>query len=216
MSGPPKDADPSELWQKLTERPRPTCDFQFPGKDKNGNPLPPAKLWVLREAELHACRANASKVAKEMVGEAGKVGDLGYEEIYRNEMATEMVALCVRAHDDPTFPGFPSAKAVRQRLTTDEIALIAGAYTQFRVESGPMISELTPVEMEAWLKVLQEGASRVPLARCSGEALSDLVMFLVSKIATPSTDTGSAGSPPSESSPPASELVDDSERQLLE
>lgn len=216
MSGPPPNVSPDDLWQALTERPRPTCEFQFPGNDANGNPLPKAKLWILYEAELHACRANASKVAKEMVGEAGRSGDIGYEEIYRNEMASQMSALCVRAHDNPTFVVFPSPKAVRQRLTTDEVALIASAYNQFRIESGPMVSDMTPAELEAWLKALQEGASRVPLARLSGEALTDLVMFLVSKIKTLSTGTGSAGSPPSEQSPPASELVDPSEKHGLE
>ena len=31
-------------------------------------------------------------------------------------------------------------------------------------------------ELEAWVKVLMEGASRVPLARVSGEALIDLIL----------------------------------------
>jgi hypothetical protein len=216
MSGPPKDTPPAELWLKLTERPRPTCEFQFPGPGVNGEPLPKAKIVILYEAELHACRANATKVARELVGDAGRLGDLGYEEIYRNEMASQMVALCLRAHDNPTFFVFPSPKSVRQKLTTDEVAAVASAYTQFRIESGPMVSELSPAELDAWFKVSMEGASRVPFSVLSGEALIDYVMYLVSKIKSLSIATGSPGSAPSEQSPPAGEQVDDSERLALE
>ena len=199
MAGPPKDESPSELWARLSERPRPWTEFQFPGVDAAGNAFPKCKLWILTEAEMHSCRANATRVAKAMIGDAKVgIGDIGYEEMYRNEMAVEMVALCVRVFDDPKFPAFPKAERVRQKLTTDEIAVLADAYTQFRVQSCPTLADLTPAEMEAWIVVLMEGASRAPLAALSGQAQSDLLMWCVEKIKSLSTRTSSAGSPPSE------------------
>lgn len=199
MGSPPKDESPSELWSRLTERPRPWTEFQFPGLDANGKPFPKCKIWILTESEMHSCRANATRVAKAMIGDP-KVGagDIGYEEMYRNEMAVELVALCVRVADDPKFPAFPKADRVRQVLTTDQIAVLADAYTQFRVQSCPTLADLTPAEMEAWLVVLVEGASRAPLAALSGQAQSDLLMWCVEKIKSLSTPTSSAGSPPSE------------------
>jgi hypothetical protein len=217
LSAPPKDVAPSDLWLKLTQRPRPKTVVPFPSKDKTigGESIGDVALWVLTESELHSVRANADKVAKEFCGATSKSGDLGYEDAYRNEAVFQLVCIACRNPSNLSQPAFVHPKLARQILTTDEIAQLAMAYNAFRLESGPLVSEMTAEEMEAWLQVLREGGSRVPLARLSGEALSDLVMFLVSKL-TPSTGTGSAGSPPGEPSPEpphlkGSDLVDRTE-----
>lgn len=205
---PPKDVAPSDLWQKLSERPRPTTTIPFPvraGAQSPGDLV----LWVLTEAEMSSIRARSDVEAKRMLSGDIKPGDLGYAEIFRNEMFVQLVALAARNPAAPEFPAFPTAQGLRAKCTTDEIGSIAMAYGQFRAEQGPVVSELTEPQMEAWLKVLQEGASRVPLALLSGEALIDLIMFLVSKVGTSPTGSGSAGSPPDDSStPPAPPLAD--------
>lgn len=187
--GPPKDVSPGDLFRRLSERPRPTKAFTLPRLDGfEFNVV----LRVLTENELHFCRANAQKASKEFLGGEQKVGDLGYEEIYQNDVIVQLVCIACRDAEDPKFPAFPSAKAARLVLTTDEFAVLAAAYNEFRRESGPILSEITPSEMESWIRVLKEGASRVPLARLSGEAKSDLILALMEKL---SIATGSAGSP---------------------
>ena len=72
---------------------------------------------------------------------------------------------------------------------------------------------MTVPTMDAWIRRLQEGASGVPLAQLSLEALRDLLMHSVSLLATSPTGSGSAGSPPPESSPDtATSLPSDAER----
>ncbi len=217
MSGPPKNVEPSALWVKLTERPRPMKFIDFPSKGGSPGKL---ALRILTESELHVCRANATNTAKELLGGESRSGDMGYEDIYRNELAVQLVTVGCRAaeYPDGMIPAFPSAKDARKKLTSDEFAVLAMAYKAFQVESGPILSELTKDEMEAWIKLLQEGGSRVPLAHLSGEAQTDLIMFLVSMLPTSQTASGSAGlqlegSPlESERPTPKSELVDADER----
>ena len=219
MSGPPATVKPAALWLKLTERPRPTATIDFPAKGPDGQPIGKCKLWVLTESELHVARAQADIAAREIMGKGAPKGNelsFGYEDIYRNELAIQLTALACRDVEDPKFPLFPSAKHARQALTTDELGLLAQSYERFRVESGPMLSDMTVEEMEAWIAALKEGGTSFPLARLTSGALTDLVMHLVTTRATSSTPTGSVGSPPGGTSQAvaesASSLVDESER----
>lgn len=198
----PSEKEGSALWQKLSQRPRPTTRYAFPSKPGTESPGD-VLLQVLTEDELHAVRSNAQRTATaKLLDGAPKGGEtnLGYEDIYRNELQVELVAMAARDPDSPMFPAFPSAKHARQKLTSDEFAVLAVAYAQWRLECGPVLSEVTEGELEGWLKVLMAGASRLPLAHLSGEALIDLVLFLASRLRASSSATGSAGSPPGESS----------------
>jgi hypothetical protein len=198
MAGPPKDVPAGELWRKLLERPRPSVTVDFPGKGTDGQPLGQVMLWVLTESELHGCRANADKTAKALLGGETRVGDLGYEEIYRNEMLVELVSIACRQPDDSRLPSFPSARYARQQMTSDEIAVLAEAYAEHRRKCGPILSEMTEAEMSAWIERLKEGASKAaPLEYLSPEALKDLCRKMGSML---STATGSSGSLPDESS----------------
>ena len=199
-NGPPPSAEPSEFWVRLSELPRPVSDeYAFRAR---GDVVKPIVFWVLTAQELSSVRIEARRAAKAVFGEDAQSGDLAYEEEYENQRACSLLSLACRQPGDTRFPVFPSAREARVQLTDDEIAVALIAYAQFRRESGPIISELTPEEMEAWIELLREGGSRFPLARCSGEALIDLTMYLVSKLSTSPTAPSSAGSPPAAPSSP--------------
>src|SRR5271167_2649250 len=199
--GPPKGKTGSELFAKLMERPRPTTRIPFPvgaGKQSPGDII----LWVLTEAQMMFCRATAEMTAKALLNNETHVGDLGYEEIYRQEMVIEMMAIACRDPEDTNLPIFPTGKHMRDQLTTDEIGVICVSYNEHRRMCGPMISMMTEEELEAWEKLLVEGASIGPLAfaRHSSEAKTDLILHLASRLRTLLTGSGSAGSPPDDSS----------------
>lgn len=197
---PPKGADASELWVKLSELPRPLSpEYTFRARGADVGTL---RFWVLTAQELSWVRVEASRETKKLFGEDAIRGNLAYEEELEEQKALHLLQLSCRQPEDPRFPTFRRAAEVREALTDDEITVALTAYAQFRRESGPIISELTPEEMEAWVKVLMEGGSRFPLARCSGEVLIDLTMYLASKLRASATGTSSAGSPPDESSTP--------------
>jgi hypothetical protein len=203
-NGPPAEVESSELWRKLTQRPRPVSDpIDFPESDETGKPVGQYRLRILTETELQYVRATADIAARQIMGKsAPKNGEVsfGYEDIYRNELTVQMVAIACRDVNKPhALPAFMSAKHARDRLTTDQFGVIMNAYALFRRDHGPEVAELTVEEMEAWIKVLMEGGKRLPLARLTSEALTDLVMHLVSKLKSLSEDSGSAGSPPADS-----------------
>ena len=207
MGMPPKDVPPSELWHALTQRPRPTTTIEFPTKS---GVIGRTKIQVLTEAELHECRRDA-RVEANLLAPDSKPGDTAWEDIYRNELMVQLVCRACRAIEDPTgkVPTFPSPKAAKQILVSDEWAALFMAYSTFRAESGPMLSELTPIEMEAWIRVLQEGGSAAPLSRMNEDATRQLVLHLVSKLKTSSTVNGSPGSPQDDSSPTTTENSND-------
>lgn len=199
-NAPPKDVPPSELWTRLTELPRPvSARHQFVARN---NEVGEIVFWVLTAGELSQARMRADKETRASLDTEVRAGNLAYEEEYEQQKAYQVLALAARQPNDVIFPAFPRASEVRDKLTDDEITAALAAYNIFRRESAPVIDEMTQPEMEAWISVLKEGASRFPLAACSGANLTDLVMYLVSKLppADSSTATSSAGSPPDESS----------------
>jgi len=213
---PPKGTDAGALWTTLTALPRPTSapfEVQLRGSTQH------VVFRVLTASELASVRATADKAAREFLANisgATEPGGLAYEESYEQEKACALLALACRQAEDPRFGAFPSAKQARQELTDDEISVLLVGYAKFRRESGPMLAELTREEMDAWVKLLEQGASRLPLARLSGEALSDLVMYLVSLRRSSPTGTSSAGSPPDGSGPATSAEVDANERAAID
>jgi hypothetical protein len=128
--------------------------------------------------------------------------------------------MAARDPKDTRYPAFPSAERLRKKLTTDEISALVTSYGEFRRERGPYLTELSEPELEAWVKVLMEGASRVPLALLSGEALKDLIMYLGWRLRGSPTGTFSAGLQPVDSSSVTSEVaqstVDESEIAKIE
>lgn len=195
---PPANVAPVDLWTRLTQTPRPHKDFKFPraGVDHS------VRLVVLTEQELMSCRANADRFAKEQLKERQSFGDanLGYGEIYKNECVVQLVCASCRDVNGQNIASraFPNADMARAHLTSDEFAVLFNAYCDFQTESGPLISSMTPEEMDAWIDRLAEGASRVPLAQLSSVAKEDLLMHLVSKLSKSPTDSTSPGSQPSE------------------
>lgn len=201
-NGPGKDekADPGELWTRLTQLPRPKSEeYEFRARGEVAGRL---VFWVLTASELATARVEANKATKAALGEDAKVGNLAYEEEYQEWLQIHILWAAARQLDDQRFPSFLSPKKLRELLTDDEITTVIRAYADFRRRCGPILSELTPDEMEAWIRLLQEGGSRFPLAACTTEALIDLISFLVSKLPTSPTGTSSAGSPPGEPASP--------------
>lgn len=203
-AGPPPNIEPADLWTKLTTLPRPHTEVAFPRKDpRTGLPMADkVKVWVLTESELMSSRAAADAYAHEILLKPQKSGDanLGYQDIYRNACVIEIVWRCCRAPINVQVPAFPSTKAIRQWLTSDEIAVLFQAYCAWQRESGPILSSMDKAEMEAWIAVLREGGSRVPLARLASESVIDLLMHSVSLLPKSPEGNGSHGSPPSGSS----------------
>lgn len=201
-NGPPNGVPADELWARITSVPRPSRLVDIPRNDVNGNPVGQVLMQVLSQAEQNMCAANAEEFAKKRMKLAysREEQNIGYEDVYRNEAATQVICMAARSKEDPRVQAFPSADKMRVAFTSDEIAVLLQSYMMVQRELGPIVSRMSPEEMDAWIEKLQEGGAAFPLVLLSSEAKNDLVMHLVSRLSDSSTDTSSPGSQPSDGS----------------
>lgn len=196
---PPKDIPAMTLWQALTKMPRPTREIDFPRETDDGEVVGKLRLWVLTQDEIIDCEAAAEAHVQKKMGQF-RVDDvakatIAHREMYENAKAVELIARACRDHRDPSIAAFPSPADIRARLTSDEISVIALAYSKLQYEIGPIVASMSNDEMVAWLQRLAEGGSRFPLASLSSAALEDLVMYSAERLFPRSTGITSAGSP---------------------
>ena len=223
--GPPSNVDPTDLFARLSKMERPSRIVDFPRTDPaTGKALGQVAIVILTQAELMSCHTAAEEYAQAMLKNPAHraSGSLGYEDLYRDGKVCEMLQrACRRVHEGKPIPvpWFPTVQGLRQFLIAPEIAVLISAYIDWQQESGPIVGSMTQDEMDSWIELLKEGASRLPLARLSSEARTDLLMHSVSRLRSYSTDSTSYGSqqsnfsptevpPPAEAEPPPEPQTD--------
>jgi hypothetical protein len=186
----------SDLWRLLQELPRPHKLVDFPRTGPDGKPVGQLAIQVLTQEEQMAANAEAEKVARTLLKD-GKRGDLGYEAVFNNEGAVQVVLRACRDANDVTKAAFPGAAAIRAKLTADEVGMLFDHYLTVQLQLGPIITEMSDVEFEAWVTRLDEGQAFF-FDRLSSETKKTLVLTMASRLRRFSTDTYSAGSLPDE------------------
>jgi len=199
--GPPASIEASELWALITQLPRPVRVVDFPGKDPNGSPVGQVAIWPLTQEELMICAAQASRVAKELMGAVTTTDpQLAYEKVFQDACASEILARACRDVKDEANgykrAAFPAPREIRRRLTQDQIQILARAYLRVEAELGPVVATLSPEEEEAWIRRLAQAGNVFPIVSLSREALELLTLSLACRLRSSLTDTSSHGSPP--------------------
>lgn len=197
MSGPPKDITPSELWLRLTEMPRPSKVVDFPRTKPDGTPIGQLAMWVLTIEEQMIAVAAAEKFAKDHLKE-GRRDELGYESLYSNALAVEILFRACRDESDLKQTAFPTPKQIREQLSTEECARLFDHYTTIQLELGPIVTQMEEGELDAWIQRIAEAKSSFPLDLCSSELQRTLLITMASRLASSRTDTSSVGSQPAE------------------
>lgn len=194
--GPPDHVAPADLWAQITATPRPSRIVDFPRNGEDGKSLGQIRLQTLTQAEQMESAASAERVAKKFMRESvgNQEQNLGYDSVYRNAAAVEILFRSARKVDEPQRFFFPSPDEMRKRLTVDEVGVLMSAYLTTQSELGPIVSQLSEVEAEAWIERLAEGGSRVPLAFLSSEAQLELLTLMASLIRSLRTEQFSPGS----------------------
>jgi len=200
--GPPEDVPATALWLALTAIPRPhkLVDFprRLPGTEESVGQV---AMWPLTQEEQMACSAEADRFTKKLLkdGQKKDEANLGYETMFSNEVAVQILYRACRDATDLERPAFPSPSQLRQALTADEVGALFKHYLTVQLELGPIVAHLSDEEMEAWVKRIGEGGSAFPFDLLSWEMQRALVLFMASRLTSSPTDTLSAGSPPEES-----------------
>jgi len=205
-NGPPKNIDPTDLWAQITTLPRAHRVVPFPRNDSDGVPLGNVAICVLEGDDVTLSNINAEKHArdqyKKIVGELPKIDEVNeaYTKAFNARATRELLfRACKKAHEcEPDERGvctvnhekfsafFPTLEAIG-KLTTDEQGVMVSHYMRTQAEAGPIISNLSQPEMDAWIEVLGKGGSRAPLDLLSLEQASDLLMYMASRLCSSRT-----------------------------
>ncbi len=198
-----EDLKPTDLWLAITAMPRPSDVVDFPRKGKDGKPIGQVRIQILTQEEQMLCSAEAERFTKKAIKDLpkGDEAQLGYQNVYNNSAAVEILFHACRQRDDAAKPFFPSRDVLRKYLTPDEVGVLMMNYYTVQAQRGPIVARMTEEEVEAWTVRLGEGGSRFPLDFLSLEALKDLAFILACQKHSSATDTSSPGSQPNEESP---------------
>jgi hypothetical protein len=198
MNGPP-NVEPSALWSALQVMPRPFKVVDFPRRHPDTDePIGQLVMWPLTQNEQMACTGEADRFAKKMLREAQRKDEtnLGYETIYSNEVAVQVLYRACRDVNDHSKPAFPLPVELRDKLSADEVGALFALYCSVQVELGPIVTRMSKEEMEAWVKALVEGGQYDPFPLLSLETQHHLLNFMASQLVSFWTRTSSAGSLP--------------------
>jgi len=140
MAKPSENISPAQLWAEITACPRPNRIIDFPRKRPGTDePFCQVAMLVLTPAEQVKAAANAEKYVKAAIG-TPKTGETskGYDQVYDNAAGVETLYQCIRVAGDVDKHFFPSADALREVLTSDELAVLIQAYADMCIEIGPI------------------------------------------------------------------------------
>jgi hypothetical protein len=203
VSGPPSNIDPGDLFLQITQMPRPSRLVPFPRKGPDGEPVCQVAFWVMTQAEkMGAIAATEAWVRKQLKDALASATEArrGYEDLYANRASLEILFRAARHPQDLTKPFFRTQKDIADHLTQDEVAVLFNAYLRLEHELGPIVSELSDTEMEAWLLTLATGGATVPLDSLSWGARTQLMSFLARRALISSMGTSSPTTPPDDDS----------------
>ncbi len=178
LIAPPSDVAPSELFAKLLERPFPSEVFDFPraGAGK-------IRIRVLSQEDQDRARVTAHRKMRERNKDISgqEFEGMVMREVVGDAIAREIIAIaCLTEksavtdqNGNPVYGRiFPDGDSV-SKLMPDEVAVLWRAWQLVQRKFGPLPSN---VDALAWIRILKEGASALPLARLSWPDAVEIIM----------------------------------------
>ena len=189
----PNDKD--NYFLLLQGDPRPHEIVPFPRKI-NGKEFNVAMV-VLTAMESTLCKAEAERKAQALLKEA-KNNSKGYELLYNDFCAVNILWNAVRWENDINQKFFPTKDNILEVLTVDEITILMDDYYSLLLHKGPVISQLSEEDLKVWMeRIIKDGNSSSFLFNSfSSEALKSLINGLVGELKNLRTANSSSGGVP--------------------
>ncbi len=198
-------SDPNNVdyWLAITAVPRPSQIVDFPRKGADGKFLGELRIQVLTQEEQILCSAEAERFTKKAIKDLpkGDEAQLGYQNVYNNSAAVEVLFHSCRRRDDAKEPFFPSRDAIRKSLTPDEVGVLMMHYYTVQAELGPIVASMTDEQVDDIVARLGEGGSRFPLDLLSWDAVKTLAFIMACRLHNSVTATSLPGSLPEKELP---------------
>jgi hypothetical protein len=186
MARPPSNVEPSELFQKLLERPAPNEQFPYPRLGDDGEPVFNVRIFVLPDKDLVAAKLSARKWLAAKAGEQHESIREYDEQLIGDRVCKELLFRSVREDKDIQGTGhykyiFGSADDV-EKLPSDEIACLYGAYLVLQQMYGPTDASFSSdAEVNEWIERLKKGGGRFLLPLLQSHQRDELLMSLVDR-----------------------------------
>lgn len=186
------DWSPSEAWEILKARPKPSAVVQAPIKTYSGQQLDRFRIEVLRMDQIRKARLKArEQVLRETGIPPEHLGnDASTAERLQTATALEVLALALRSVKGVESSSgmvygrlFHNAEELESMLHEDELTVLMMQYRATQKERGPLVSEMTKEEMEEWIVYLAGAKNDHPLARLTWPALAQLCLYAVQRLA---------------------------------
>lgn len=203
--GPPKDVDASDLWSLLTTLPTPHRIVDHPRKLPNSNEsvgqiaiIPLTQQETINAqiaAEIYTRDVLKDRKSGKPLGKDDAITP-GYDSIFKNEAAAQVLYRACRRPNDLTRPVFPAPQLLKDKLTADEIGVLVNEFNITRVRCGPIVSLMTTEEKDAWLDALEAGGEAIaPFASLSSDLSLELLMHSVARTRSLRKASSSPGGP---------------------
>jgi hypothetical protein len=168
-----------------------------------GQPARSVALWCLTAYEETLARKLAYEWVRTRLGMTEV--DISYDQqrAITEEIAVRTLAVALRRADAPGT-ALDTAEELRTRLTSEQLAALLGEYTTYVRESSPFTTaENLRREVEELVSLAGKGYPLgTRLSYYDTGSLRGLLLTALDELATSRTDSSSASSPPSASTPP--------------
>jgi hypothetical protein len=182
---PPKDVNPSALWLKLQETPWPSDVMDYP---RNGCEAR-IRIRVLSLEEQDTARFKAFERIKARLDASDLNLSVIQDGVYSDSVAKEVLAICC-LEPDPIDPNAERPMYARVftdgdmvgKLPPDEVRALFTAFEMVQQKFSPGPRDMrSDAELDAWIKLLADGAGYYPLARVPLLQLAELVTSLAAR-----------------------------------
>lgn len=200
-------SDAGDIWGAITAVPRPHRVVDFPRKMPEGKPAPRIAIQVLTQEEQMVCAAAAEDFARKTLNrDKGSIprndeAHQGYDDLYKNAGAIEVLFRACRRVDDLKMPAFPSTAEMRREFSTDEVGVLFDHYLTTQAELGPIVARMTKEEVDSFVDRLMASGDRFPLDLLSPAVLKSLLLSMASRLHSLLTANSSDGSRPESGTP---------------
>jgi hypothetical protein len=171
----PEVAQVSPTWNRIAQIPRPTSDVPAP---RGAGTLQVRELSV---EEVQSCVAATLTYMHVKVGPQKQIGT--NDDLYNNEAAVQLLSRAfLERRDDGLVQAFPSPKAIRSTLMTQEVGALMSAYLEHTATHSSIRATLSEEDMVALVEKLATGGTQTMLAFLTPGATEDFVRWMAEKI----------------------------------
>lgn len=184
-------------YQKLSQLPRPHEMVPFPKTLEDGTTFE-IPMWVLTAQEDYQVTAGAEKeVRKLLSGTDIDVKSRGYNDLYNDQCAYQLLWFACRSPGDVSKPFFLSRTDIPAMLNSDEIGILLNHYYDIKLGQPSLKNITNQQELDDWMKKIQAGGKEVNflLNSFSLVSLKTLIFSMASQLQNSPKDNPSVSLP---------------------